>query len=188
MEIKTNVVGRIYHPSKSSVAWMSGLISNLLIGKVETDIPKSIFHARQHINKVYHHSDVNQSDGVKVYELDVMVPWYSLMCTLEARSIFSVPKCCWRRVPSTSAKSPHKVNLNGRMLHIRIRCTNIIRESNIYELIEKEKSILMEIHTAYQKVIIRALQCPYSLSFLTAILPLPCRWRLYNKMIWKCYR
>jgi len=42
---------------------MSGLVSNLLIGKVETDIPKSIFYVRKHINKVYHCSDVNQSDG-----------------------------------------------------------------------------------------------------------------------------
>ena len=141
METKTNVIGCIYHPSKSSIAWMFRLISNLLIGKVETDIPKSIFYVKKHINKVYHHSDVNQSNGVKVYELDVMVPWYSLMCTLEARSIFSVPKCCWRWVPSTSAKSPHKVNLNGRMLHIRIRCTNIIRESNIYIWINRKGKI-----------------------------------------------
>ena len=53
---------------------MSGLISNLLIGKVETDIPKSIFYARKHINKVYHNSDGKQFDGVKVYELNVIVP------------------------------------------------------------------------------------------------------------------
>ena len=75
MEIKTNVIGCIYHSSNSSVAWMSGLISNLLIGKVETDIPKSMFYARKHINKVCHHSDVKQFDGVKVYELNVIVPW-----------------------------------------------------------------------------------------------------------------
>jgi len=75
MGIKTNVVGCIYHSSKSSVAWMSGLISNLLIGKVETDIPKSIFYAGKHINKVYHNSDGKWIDGVEVYELNVIVPW-----------------------------------------------------------------------------------------------------------------
>ena len=53
---------------------MSWLVSNLLIGTVETDIPKNIFYARKHVNKVFHNNDVNQSDGVKVYELDVMVP------------------------------------------------------------------------------------------------------------------
>ena len=73
MEIKTNVIGCIYHPSKSSVAWMSGLISNLLIGKVQADIPKIILYGRKYINKVYHHSDVKQFDGWK-YQLDVMVP------------------------------------------------------------------------------------------------------------------
>ena len=54
---------------------MSGLISNLLIGKVETDIPKSIFYAGKHINKVYHNSDGKWIDGVEVYELNVIVLW-----------------------------------------------------------------------------------------------------------------
>ena len=53
---------------------MSRLISNLLIGKVEIDIPKSIFYGRKHINKVYHNSGGKQFDGVEVYELNVMVP------------------------------------------------------------------------------------------------------------------
>ena len=54
---------------------MSELISNLVIGKVEIDIPKSIFYGRKHINKVYHNSDGKWIDGVEVYELNVIVPW-----------------------------------------------------------------------------------------------------------------
>jgi len=33
----------IYHPSKSYVSSMSGLINNLVLGKVDTDIPKGVF-------------------------------------------------------------------------------------------------------------------------------------------------
>jgi len=48
----------IHHLSKSSVASMSGLINNLLMGKVDTDILKSVFYGEKHISKVYFHNDI----------------------------------------------------------------------------------------------------------------------------------
>ena len=51
-----NVTCCVHHPSKSSVASISGLISNLLTGKVETDIPTVILHERKCITEIYNQS------------------------------------------------------------------------------------------------------------------------------------
>ena len=48
----------IYRPLKSSVASRSRSINNLLMGKVDTDILKSVFYGEKHISKVYFHNDI----------------------------------------------------------------------------------------------------------------------------------
>jgi len=43
LKIQSNSTIYTYHPSKSSFSLISGLIDNLLMSKVDTDIPESVF-------------------------------------------------------------------------------------------------------------------------------------------------